>query len=192
MSLRHVLRSIKHGSIKLFNRCFRHWNYVMKYDRSAPRRDLPAGVTIERFAHVDAIPGEMLAKMRAVDSDVSVEAYRHEMRHKGSVLWVALRDGEVIGTRLSRRGRHIPVWFIPLQPDDLLLYRGKTTPACRGQGLSPAMMQYIIDRELSDSCSAYSDCRIYNHPSIRSLSKAGFRIVGKLRPISEPDEATAG
>lgn len=190
MSLKNFARDLKHRSIKLFNRCFRHWNYVMKYDPAAARRDLPSGVEILRFDNADAIPTELLDKMRRVDSERSVQAYVYHVRNKGAVLWVAMRDGEVIGTQLSRQGRHIPHWFIPLEADDMVLYRVKTAPAARGQGLCPSMMQHIIAHELPNSQSAYADCRIYNHPSIRSLNKTGFRIIGKMRPITEPDRAT--
>ncbi len=189
MTIRDTARTLKHGVIKLYNRCFRHWNYILKYDRHAEARTLPEGTRVLRYDDADAAPPDILDKMRETDAERSVQAYLYHIRHKGSVLWVAVCNGAVCSTWLSRRGRHIPRWFIPLQPDDLLLYRGKTAPAARGKGFSPAMTQYIIAHELDAEGSAYADCRMYNHASIRCLTKAGFRIIGRMRPITEPDRA---
>lgn len=190
MTVRDIARFFKHRVVHLYNRRFRHWNYILKHDPDAEARPLPEGTEVLRYDDADAVPPDILDKMRETDAERSVQAYLYHIRHKGSVLWVAVRNGTVCSTWLSRQGRHIPRWFIPLQPDDLLLYRGKTAAAARGKGFSPAMTQYIIAHEPGATGSAYADCRIYNHPSIRCLTKAGFRIIGRMRPITEPDRAT--
>lgn len=185
MNLKIWLKNLQVFLKRKYNFYFRNWNYIFKFDHHSPNRNLPEELTVLRFDSVDTIPGEIIEMMYLAHGDRYVNSNMGFINSKGAVLWVAIKDNKVLGCRLSRRGKNINNWFIELNDNDIIIYRGNTVPEFRGHGLSPAMMQYIIKNELNEGDNAYVDCKIYNYPSIRSITKAGFVKIAKMRPIKE-------
>jgi GNAT superfamily N-acetyltransferase len=183
---RRGLRALPEKLRAAWNHAFNEYNFVFRYDKSVavdPRT--PEGFSVRRMADAAELTPEFLAMLAREFEVKTPETFPTFVGAKGCVLWVAYGGDRPACITLSRRGRHIPRWFLELRPDDVLLFRVKTAADFRGKGFSPALTRHILAEELRDGGNAYWDCRVYNRPSIRAAEKAGFRIVAKMKPITE-------
>ncbi len=108
----------------------------------------------------------------------------HSELEQNGIMWAAFLDKQLTGVLFTRRGIHFNRWFVKLQHDDIVIFRVRTYPEFRGQGIAPALMNYAINNSLASGDNAYIDCRVYNKPSIRSIEKAGFSLIATMKPIS--------
>lgn len=168
---------------RLWLRLAHHRNYVFVFDPTLPEPVRPAGMVVERYDRLNEVPEEVRAALVGEYGAASLGVDEWEMDRAG-VLWVALVEGQFAGASMSRRGRHFRKWFVPIQDDDIVIFRNRTSPRFRGRGICPALMRHIIAYELIGGGQAYVDCRVYNKPSIRSIEKAGFRRIATLKPIT--------
>lgn len=168
---------------QLWQSMFRNYNYIFVYEPTAPRVPVPQGFSMQRFGQVEEVPAALLQQLQGVLGEEEARMNLIAVKHCGCVLWVALIDGEPAGVALSRRGEFIPYWFTPLGCNDLVLFRVYTASPHRGKGISPALSQSLLRRELVEGASAYWDCKVYNKPSIRAAQKVGFRIIAEMRPL---------
>jgi RimJ/RimL family protein N-acetyltransferase len=138
---------------------------------------------IERYERVEDVPPEVLSALSGYASGKEFEWDAREIRDH-AVYWVGYLDGQVVGTRMSRRGQYFRSWFVPLEKNDIVIFRGRTLPPFRGRGISAVMLRYIISREVAAGGRAFTDCDVYNKPSIRAIGKAGFRRIATKKSIS--------
>lgn len=166
-----------------YNAIFRRRNHVYRWE-PAPAK-VP-DLLVERYERADAVP---FAARQAIESWGGEQAWRQDVEElrQGAVLWTGRWEGEIGSAWMSRPGRLFRAWFVPLGPEDLVLFRGRTSPALRGRGLSPAMMRAIIARELRPGGTAYVDVKVHNAPSIRAIEKAGFRRVATMKPVTRKE-----
>ncbi|MCC5887223.1 MAG: GNAT family N-acetyltransferase [Gammaproteobacteria bacterium] len=177
-----MIRAIARKLRRWYRRTFQHQNYVFRHD--GPFSTPPTfEFRFDRYERFEDIPGLVRQSIVTAEGEESLQKLHLEMT-AGAVLWTAHHDDLLVGRRMSRQGRFFRAWFVTLADEDVVIFRGKTLPEHRGRGISPAMMKHIMASELKDGGVAYSDCRVYNYPSIRSLEKAGFRRFAKMRPIS--------
>lgn len=171
----------------LWHRLAQHRNYVFVHDRSLPAVGRPAGFSVEAIRGPAELSPACRRELLSLFGPQSLETDLWEVRH-GAVLWLARIDGRLCGASLSRRGRWFRTWFVPLNPEDLVIFRNRTAPEFRGRGLCPALMNWIIDHEQAGTdARGYVDCRIYNRASIRSIEKAGFRRIATMKPLRRKD-----
>lgn len=111
-----------------------------------------------------------------------LETDRREL-DEGAVMWIAEIHGTPASVLFTRRGGLFRDWFVPLDVDDMVIFRVRTDPQYRGRGLAPSLMRRAMAESLSSDSRAYVDCRVYNRPSIRSIEKAGFERIATMRPI---------
>lgn len=168
-----------------YNAAFRRRNHVYRWEPGPPLAE-DVELLVERFELADAVP---FAAREAIESWGGERAWRQdeEELRQGAVLWTGRWRGAIGSAWMSRPGALFRAWFVPLGPADLVLFRGRTSPALRGLGLSPAMMRAIVARELRPGGKAYVDVSVHNAPSIRAIEKAGFRRVATMKPVSRKE-----
>jgi RimJ/RimL family protein N-acetyltransferase len=160
---------------------------VFRYDPSAPRVAQPEGFSARRFGTAGEISEDLADTLTVQYGDEIVRTDLIGIKDRGCVLWVACMGPEIACIALSRTGRHIPRWFLPLRESDIVIFRVNTMPEHRGKGVSPALTQFILANELTTEATAYWDCKIYNRSSIRAAEKAGFSRIAKMRPLPPED-----
>lgn len=88
--------------------------------------------------------------------------------HLGSVVW-------------AKSGRDIPRWLISLDPNDCVLGRCVTISQYRGRGLISRCITAAYDQEKKSGARIFSDCHIWNEPSIRQLKRSGFKVLDRVK-----------
>lgn len=169
--------------VDAWRRVAQHRNHVFVHDGPVDEARGPAGLAVVRCTKLEALPVELGEVLRVRFGEGSYAADAWELE-RGAVLWLGLIDGQLAGASVSRRGEHFRRWFLPLRPHDFVIFRNRTLPEFRGRGLCPAIMRHVIRTERTGDAKAYIDCRVFNHASIRSIEKTGFRRIATLRPIS--------
>jgi hypothetical protein len=171
---------------RLWRRIARHRNHVFVHEGFTAKVSEPPGLTVIRCTTQAEIPENVLAAMLARGGAAAQETALWELEHH-AVQWTGLIDGEFVGTCMSRRGRHFAKWFVPLEGQDIVIFRNWTLPEHRGKGICPSIMRRIIAQELANGGKAHTDCRVYNKPSIRSIEKVGFRRIVTKRPLERSE-----
>lgn len=141
------------------------------------------------YARHDDVPADVLAAMARHGGPHGADIDRREM-DEDAILWVAMSGGQPAGVLFSRRGRHFRAWFVALADRDVVLFRMKTFPEFRGQGIAPDLLRHAMQASLRDGGNAYVDCTVSNKASARSIGKAGFVHIATLPPLSR--EAALG
>lgn len=174
--------------VRVFNRLFgplkrrlRNRNHVFRFDRTTPLITTPPGTTSARFDSPN-LPADVLNDLAAHLSPAARDVSVWELE-RGAVMFVVYVDGAFAGTRMSRRGKFFKRWILPLEPDDIVLFRGHVVERFRGRRLSVLLDHLIIASELEPHASAYLDCKVYNTASIRSHTRAGFKRITTKRPL---------
>ena len=167
-----------------YRRIFLHRHIVFRLDPPpAPGRDVP-GLVIHRHASEGDVQPELLRLLVDLRGPAFLDMMRLEFDHR-AVMWIGLLDGEFAAILFTRRGRYFKGWFVPIGPDDIVIFAMGTEAQFRGRGLSPAMMRHAINTELASTpgAKAWIDCAVWNAPSIRAIQKTGFQRVGVMKPI---------
>lgn len=167
---------------RYYNKLFRNRNYVFIHRGpfQAPQTDF---CEFRSYATYEEIPQEILYAMELHSGAESLETDRREIE-QSAVLWVAICDTQPAGVLFTRRGRDFKRWFVPLEREDIVIFRMKTFPEFRGKGIAPALMSFAMRESLNPPDCAYIDCNIFNTPSIRSIAKVGFSQIATMKPIS--------
>jgi RimJ/RimL family protein N-acetyltransferase len=166
---------------RMFNETFRRRHHVYRFERAAG----PAcpGLVLDRYDRPEAVPEDARRAVLRWGGEPAWRTDVEELRD-GAALWIGRLDGVVAGAWMSRPGALFRAWFVPLRPEDRVLFRGTTAPELRGRGLSPAMMREIVAREVPPGGRAYVDASVHNASSIRAIEKAGFRRIATLKPVT--------
>lgn len=106
---------------------------------------------------------------------------------QNATMWASFCGEDLASVLFTRRGAHFRQWFVPLEDNDIVIFRVRTHSQFRGKGLAPSLMSYALHESLGAGEAAYIDCRVYNQPSIRSIEKAGFQHVATMKPIRRED-----
>jgi GNAT superfamily N-acetyltransferase len=191
---RHGLASLPvHAVRAACRRAFQNDHFVYLMNRSAPGLPEASGLRVERFAAEAEIPGEILGRLVAQEGRGILPTIRAEFAHRAA-LWIGLIGPDAAAFQWSRRGADIDRWFLTLSPRDVVIFGTVTFPPFRGRGISPAMMQHIARRETEPGARVYVDCKVWNVPAQRGITKAGFNLVGRMPPLGRgrrPDRQAA-
>lgn len=169
--------------INKYNWTFRKQQHVFRFDPAATPPPNPGDFRIEPFEC-----GELLR------SPVAEAIIRHTGPHvldgdvmeirQGAVLWAGFWGDTVVGTAVTRRGEGFARWLIPLEPKDRVLFRLKTLPPYRGRGIGAFLLRAVALQKPAGGGDAYADCRVFNTASIRTIEKAGFRLVATVKSLT--------
>lgn len=151
--------------------------------RSPFPAEIRPDVQFLRFEHFEEVPESVRQAIIANQDQRALEKDEREIRDH-SLMWVAIVDDKVASACHSRKGKFFRTWFVPLNDDDIVLFRARTYPEFRGRGIIPSIYRHIMHQELPESARAFADCAEYNKASRRSLEKAGFQLVTVAKPIT--------
>ncbi|MBK9118912.1 MAG: hypothetical protein IPM18_04810 [Phycisphaerales bacterium] len=168
--------------LTLWRRIFQHRNHVFVFEGPLPPTSRLEHLRVVRVASMAALPDELRDDLVEFQGPRVFESLAWEFE-RGGVLWLGVQDGRIATVSMSRRGCHFVRWFVPLDAEDLVIFRNKTRPEFRGQRLNPALMFAALATELRAGGRAFIDCKVYNHASIRSIERSGFRRIATLPPL---------
>ncbi len=134
----------------------------------------------ERF---DDIPDTVKDAIIANEGKASLENEKFEMKH-GASMWVGFVEGQLAHIILIRYGKEFDRWFVHLDDQDIVMFRGRTYPEYRGQGILGTAIKHIMHILLQDGGKAFTDINVHNISSIRGILKFGFENIAKIKPIS--------
>lgn len=147
--------------------------------------------TFQRYERFEDVPLSLRDAIVANRNSKELDIDALEIKDN-AVMWVASCDGVPATIVFTRRGRHFRRWFLPLQDQDVVVFRLRTYPPFRGRGLAPSLMRHVLHESVKDGAAAYVDCRVYNQPSIRSITKAGFECIATMKPIPREQVVASG
>jgi hypothetical protein len=157
---------------------FNDKKHLFVFDGEPPQVSLSDGMVVERYDALEQIPNEVMDRMREELGDKVVEIWLETEFKEGSVLWILFVDDKFVVRQLTRRGKFIPKWYLPLAEEDFIFMAAGTFPEYRGRGLSPLLKRYILAQEMRTGVRVYGDVKASNVASMRALQKIGFRHIG--------------
>lgn len=161
---------------------------IFRLDRDAYAAGPPVkpveGMTVLRCERLEEVPASVWATMDADEAGPMKAHFAHEFDGNG-VLWVGLIDGQMAASQWSVRGRYRSQWFIPLAPDDIVIFAASTRNAFRGRGIHPAMIRYIMEHEGDDRVGIYADTQVWNNVARRNIEKAGYRAFAEMPALKD-------
>ncbi len=167
---------------RYYQKSFQNRHYVFEHRGPiGPVMNTPCEVVkYERFDDVHKIVKEAI---QFYGEERTLERDRLQMDQDAD-MWVMFIDGRPVTMKFTRRGRYFKRWFVPLQDDDIVVFRGRTFPEYRGRGLHPALTRFMFKRILHEGQRAFTDCKIHNKSSIRAIQKNNWARVATMKPIS--------
>lgn len=176
-----VLRRLQ----RYYRRWFQNRNYVFIH-KGPFGPELRDDCTFSRHDRFETVPATVVTDIMLQDGRHEIERDMVEMEC-GAVLWIAHVNEHVASLILCHRGRNFKKWHVPVGGNDIIFSRGRTFTPFRGRGLCSSLMKYAMHVELSKQGVAFSDCRVYNAPSIRLHAKAGFYRLTKVKPLTRAE-----
>ena len=165
----------------IYRRLFCQQNYIFRHSGPFDAPELPQ-CTFASHTSDSEIPQSIIDDIIASRPEKSFDVDNDELRNHAT-LWVALVNGRVGSFFYTRKGSHFRKWFLPLSPDDVVVFRMRTPDQHRGRGYAPALLRHALSQIIIDGAWAHIDCRTYNKPSIKAIEKAGFVRVAKMRTL---------
>ncbi len=178
-----VLKRIYKRFRDAYRKRFRQQNFIFQHKGpfSSERR---TDCVIKSFRSKADVPESVKADLLRNGGKKTWEINEMEI-DENAVFWVAFKDKHVVSTVFTRRGMCYKNWFLPLNPEDVVVFRLGTFPEFRGRGFAPSLIRQAIYETLKDSSGhAYIDCRTYNKSSINCIKKVGFNCIAKMKTIS--------
>jgi len=167
----------------IYHKWFCQRNYIFKHESPFPP-EKRSDCIFKCYNSIMDLPESIQADISSEGAPHRLERDIRELR-ENALLWVALVKGRVAATVFTRRGKFFRNWFLPLQPDDVVVFRLRTHPDYRGRGLAPSLIRHAMHETVqSESAHAYIDCRTYNKASAACIRKAGFHCIAKMKTIS--------
>jgi len=166
---------------RVYRPLFCQQNYIFRHEGPFPA-ETRTDCAFRRYDAIENIPQETIDDMQTNGVPGRLKMDRAELQEHAS-LWIAMIDGHAACTVFTREGKHFTNWFLPIQAEDVIVFRLWTHPDYRGRGLAPSLMRHAMHEIMQPGGHAYIDCRTYNKPSIRCIEKSGFKCVAKKRTI---------
>jgi hypothetical protein len=135
-------------------------------------------LNILKYEEEAAIVAGYLQQLLAEEGAEFLAQIREYFAH-GAVLWLGLMNQRVVAYQWSRRGSNTKRYLVQIEPDDIVIFATKTFTDWRGRGINPAMMQYIVEKELAGRGTAFVNCKGWNKASLHGILKAGFTELGR-------------
>lgn len=164
-----------------YRRWFCNQNYVFRHDGPFVAQ-YRADCTFVRVESSSDLHESIRSQIREDGGERRLSMDCRELDEQAT-LWIALVDGNVASTVFTRRGAQFKRWFLPLRPEDVVVFRLRTYEAYRGRGLAPSLIRFAMHHTVTSPGCAFIDCRTYNMPSIRCIEKSGFKRIAKMRTI---------
>jgi len=134
------------------------------------RSDIPAKDQERYFGHAGKENGE---------NEIS------DRFSKNAILWMLRVNEAPAGFIWSVRGKMVDPYFVPLAPNDSVLFDAVTFPEFRGKRIYSLLTNGVILRLRNDGCTrAFGHAEEWNLPSINGLRKTYLKAIGKARKFN--------
>ena len=164
-----------------YRKMFCQKNYIFRYEGTCDP-DKREDCVIKSYTSFDQIPEEVKDDIQSDGVNNRLEVDKLEL-NDNATLWIVFVNNKVASTVFTRKGEYFKRWFLDLQKEDVIVFRLRTHPHFRGQGLAPSLIRYAISSTLEKPGYAYIDCRTYNTSSIHAIEKVGFIRVAVKKTI---------
>ena len=148
---------------------------VYRFDGVGADQPTLCDIRVERFD--TDLPSAVVDRLIEAVGARELRGFR-ALLEKQAVLWVAFIGDAVAGHLWTQKAQHMGRWYMPLQPDDVVIFSVVTRPDHKGKGAAPALCLHAIDAIASRAgnlpCRFYLDCETWNTVAQRSFMKAGF------------------
>ncbi|MGD0231368.1 MAG: hypothetical protein ABSC19_13575 [Syntrophorhabdales bacterium] len=137
---------------------------------------LPGGCILEAATHY---PDIRPADLQSLFDHLGARRTEHDLRdrfEKGATLWFLKEHDTIAAFIWSVRGTMVAPFFLPLTPDDVVLFDAESFPEYRGRGLYPLLVQSLFCKLREEKASrVYGMAKTWNASSLRGLGKTPFR-----------------
>ena len=176
-----ICRRIHH----ILNKTFRKRNHI--FVKTGPYTE-PVNqlYQVEHYNAFQDVPSIVKQVITDTEGPKSLIKDEQELALQSS-MWVAFYREKPVGVLHVRKGEAFADWFINLDSTDIVIFRVRTFPQYRGKSIAPFLMNQCLFESKGDKGKAFIDCRIYNHASVRSIEKAGFKRIATMKPITRQD-----
>ncbi len=156
--------------------------FVDLVTRQRKAHTLPDNFTIQCFRSEEEISSQDL---NILFEHIGEKIVRYDVKErfgKGALLWLMKVDGTLAGYIWSISGRTIRPHYFPLTDKDVSLFDNYIFEECRGQGINPQLINYVLDELQSEGLiRVFIETNKTNSSEIRSLAKTDFKIFGVAR-----------
>jgi GNAT superfamily N-acetyltransferase len=137
---------------------------------------LPQDIVIEcKTKYYEALQSDM-KKIINYWEDRKLMDETRERFEKGAILWVLKLKDEIAGFGWAIRGKMVSTYYLPLAPNDAVLFDFLTFEEYRGHGLYALLCEKIMrELKLEGVVRAYGMTDEWNTSSIRGLEKTFFK-----------------
>lgn len=148
----------------------------------------PPGFEVRRYASYRDLPASVVEDR---DPFAPPADWFRGRFAEGAVLWMGLEQGRAESCAWLIGAKNLPDWYLPLDPEDRVIYAVVTHPRSRGRGLAPAVVRALLHEEQRAEGVIYVDCRAWNRSARRAFEKLGFEHVTTMVP-DRPATPVAG
>ena len=155
----------------------------------AGRSDLvmPQSFSLEVVEHYSQLRHDDLERMFDYLGKHRTEHHLRDRLKKGAKLWLLRVEHTLAAFIWSMRGNMVEPYFVPLTPDDAVLFAAETFPDYRGRGLYPFLVECVFNElKKQNVVRVYGMAKTWNASSLRGLAKTGFRHYADVRMVHVP------
>src|ERR1017187_3659235 len=188
---RHGFRSTLQRARLFLRRLFSSHRLVLFYydlsrsGSSSSARNWPDHLTVARITSQEEIDQQDWQKIANFWNPELPRRNFSERFREGATVWLIRSEGKLAGYGWTLTGRPIKPHFFPFAANDVHLFDFLIFPECRGRGINPLLVTYILDQLAAERRTrAYIEAAEWNHSQLTSLSKTGFHLLGVARKAS--------
>jgi len=160
----------------------KEWLYVMDLANAegSPGKDLD-GLVLCGFRSEGELDARVRGGMLRFKSDLGLQRFLERWFGRGATLWVAERNGEVLGVQWTLERGIGGFYSVPVLKGEVVIVAVEVFPAYRGQGIYPWMAKALLPelRKLGYK-RAYLKVAARNYPMLRSMAKTPYEKVAKV------------
>jgi len=162
----------------------RSFVFYIENNNFTPILDLPTDIIIERRnTYHEAMQPDMQSMIKYWFEENEMDKTK-ERFEKGAILWILKHDKVIVGFGWSIRGKMVDPYYLPLTPNDAVLFDYMIFEEYRGRGLYPLLLNYILGKiNLEGVTRAFIHAFEWNTASIKGLRKTNFRQYGIAQKI---------
>lgn len=137
---------------------------------------LPQDIVIENKIKYDEAFQSDMKKIINFWEDRKLIDETRERFEKGAILWIVKLKDEIAGLVWSIRGKMVSPYYLPLVPNDAILFDALTLDEYRGCGLYGLLMEKVMEElKLAGVVRVYGMVEEWNIPSIHGIEKTCFQ-----------------
>jgi hypothetical protein len=161
-------------------------NVIYTFDRAnmvqAKQEQVPEGFQVHRCTCINEVPSCFWPALRAMDSKSSKDEFITHFSKRG-VFWIGTLAEKPACHACSIRARDLKQWYIPLRPDDVVIFSVCTWPGFRGMGLARSLVHHIVSSQGGTDTNFYLDTKEWNRTAQATFERIGFQRIAVRPPL---------